>query len=120
GPTYTTECCTLWYRPPELLLGARIYGVELDLWSMALVVAEMICGEALLAGDSEIGQLFETFQLLGTPNEQMWPGVTKLPDWRSSFPQWDGKDFEALFGRAGDEAVDFLRKSLVYAPTCRL
>ena len=30
---YTNRVITLWYRPPELLLGATIYGPEVDMWS---------------------------------------------------------------------------------------
>ena len=34
-------------------------------------------------------QLFRIFRLLGTPNETIWPGVTHLQDFNSSFPNWD-------------------------------
>ena len=42
---------------------------------------------ALLPGDCELQQLLHTFQLLGTPNETIWPGVSTLKDWHE-FPQW--------------------------------
>lgn len=29
---------------------------------------------------------------MGTPNEQVWPGVSQLPDFKSSFPQWSQSD----------------------------
>jgi hypothetical protein len=48
-------------------------------------------------GDSEIDQLFKIFLVLGTPTEQSWPGVTKLPDYKASFPQWKPKDFSTVF-----------------------
>ena len=34
-------------------------------------------------------QLFRIFRLLGTPSETIWPGVTHLQDFNSSFPNWD-------------------------------
>lgn len=43
----------------------------------------------LFAGDSEIDQLFRIFRMLGTPTEQVWPGVTQLPDFRATFPKWE-------------------------------
>lgn len=30
---YTNRVITLWYRPPELLFGATVYGPEVDMWS---------------------------------------------------------------------------------------
>lgn len=45
--------------------------------------------KALFPGDSEIDQLFRIFRTLGTPGEEDWPGVTQLPDYKSSFPRWE-------------------------------
>ena len=53
------------------------------------IVAEMIMGKPLFPGDSEIGQLFRIFRILGTPTDQEWPGVSSLPDYKSVFPRWD-------------------------------
>jgi hypothetical protein len=39
-------------------------------------------------GDSEIDEIFRIFRILGTPNETHWPGVTSLPDYKMTFPQW--------------------------------
>ena len=30
---YTNRVITLWYRPPELLLGQERYGPAIDIWS---------------------------------------------------------------------------------------
>lgn len=48
----TQEVITLWYRPPELLLGAPTYGKEVDIWSFGCVLAEMLSGKPLFPGDS--------------------------------------------------------------------
>lgn len=38
---YTNRVVTLWYRPPELLLGDRNYGPPVDLWGAGCIMAEM-------------------------------------------------------------------------------
>ena len=35
---YTNRVITVWYRPPELLLGTTVYGPEVDMWSAGQVV----------------------------------------------------------------------------------
>merc|ERR1740129_2446168 len=84
-PKYTHEVVTVWYRPPEILLGATVYSVPIDLWSIGCVKAEMATGAPLFAGDSEIDTIFKVFQKLGTPNETVWPGVSDLPDFKPTF-----------------------------------
>ncbi|CAH8584332.1 unnamed protein product [Dicrocoelium dendriticum] len=85
----THEVVTLWYRAPEILLGAQRYSCAVDIWSMGCIFAEVATKEALFRGDSEIDQLFRIFRLLGTPCEDKWPGVTSLPDYKKKgFPMW--------------------------------
>jgi hypothetical protein len=43
-------------------------------------------------GDSEIDEIFRIFRLLGTPDEEAWPGVTTLPDYKPTFPSWHAKE----------------------------
>ncbi|KAF8750461.1 Pkinase protein [Rhizoctonia solani] len=87
--TYTHEVVTLWYRSPEVLLGSRHYSTAIDMWSVGCIVAEMVMhGQPLFPGDSEIDQIFKIFRLLGTPNEEIWPGVSQLPDYKETFPRW--------------------------------
>lgn len=86
--TLTREVVTLLYRAPEILLGSTKYTTAVDIWSVGCVFAELVLGKPLFAGDSEIGQLYQVFQLLGTPQEGVWPGVTSLPEWQPLFPKW--------------------------------
>jgi len=39
--TYTHEVVTLWYRAPEILLGAKEYSTPIDIWSIGCIFAEM-------------------------------------------------------------------------------
>jgi len=87
--TYTHEVVTLWYRAPEILLGAKFYSTSVDTWSLGCIFAEMITRKPLFPGDSEIDQLFRIFRIMGTPTEQCWPGVSSLPDYKAVFPKWE-------------------------------
>ena len=92
----THEIITLWYRPPEVLLGIENYTTKVDSWSIGCIMAEMLLGKPLFFGDCEIGQLFKIFEIMGTPNEMTWPGVTKLPEYKYTFPQWKQKNLEVM------------------------
>ncbi|KAI4970492.1 hypothetical protein ZWY2020_001406 [Hordeum vulgare] len=74
----TTRVVTLWYRAPELLLGATDYGVGIDLWSAGCLLAEMFSGKPLMPGRTEVEQLFKIFSLCGSPPDEYWPRM-KLP-----------------------------------------
>lgn len=67
--TYTHEVVTLWYRAPEVLLGSKIYGLGIDMWSIGTIFYEMAHKKPLFYGDSEIGQIFKIFKVLGTPED---------------------------------------------------
>ncbi|KAF0932144.1 hypothetical protein E2562_008675 [Oryza meyeriana var. granulata] len=75
----TSRVVTLWYRPPELLLGATEYGVAVDLWSTGCILAELLAGKPILPGQTEIEQLHKIFKLCGSPSEEYW-AKAKLPD----------------------------------------
>jgi cyclin-dependent kinase 2 len=64
------------------------YCTPIDIWAIGCIFAEMVTKRPLFAGDSELDQLYRIFRILGTPNEETWPGVTKLRDYKSTFPNW--------------------------------
>ncbi|KAL1813064.1 hypothetical protein ACET3Z_023129 [Daucus carota] len=82
----TNRVVTLWYRPPELLLGATRYGTAIDLWSTGCVLAEFYAGEPIMTGRTEVEQLQEIFKLCGSPSEEFWRNC-KLPHATRSRPQ---------------------------------
>jgi len=86
---YTHEVVTLWYRAPEILLGAKEYSLGVDSWSIGCIFYELVHNKIFLAGDSEIDQIFKIFRLLGTPNQECWPGVTDYDFWKDSFPKFN-------------------------------
>eukprot|EP00457_Paulinella_chromatophora_P006637 gb/GEZN01006656.1/.p1 GENE.gb/GEZN01006656.1/~~gb/GEZN01006656.1/.p1 ORF type:complete len:325 (+),score=30.12 gb/GEZN01006656.1/:56-1030(+) len=120
--TYTHEVITLWYRAPEILLGVRQYEISVDMWSIACIFVEMATGRPLFPGDSEIDELFRIFRVLGTPTEELWPGVTKLKDFKATFPQWEPRPLsEIIEGSSMDEhGLDLLTKMFIYDPVKRI
>jgi len=74
----TSRVVTLWYRPPELLMGSTNYGVTVDLWSVGCVFAELLIGKPILKGRTEVEQLHKIFKLCGSPPEEFWK-KSKLP-----------------------------------------
>lgn len=79
GRKYTNRVITLWYRPPELLLGANEYGPSVDMWSMGCLLAELLTRKPLFPGKDEAEQLDLIFQVTGTPTDETWPGWKDLP-----------------------------------------
>ncbi|ORY92785.1 cyclin-dependent kinase 2 [Leucosporidium creatinivorum] len=118
--TYTHEIVTLWYRAPEVLLGSRHYSTGVDMWSVGCIFAEMIMRQPLFPGDSEIDEIFRIFRLLGTPDEDIWPGVTTLPDYKPSFPAWKTKNLGDHVAGSTSESAEMLAGMLVYDPAKRM
>ena len=125
GP-YTSEVVTLWYRAPELLMGATRYCGPVDVWSIGCIFAEMATGYALFPGRSDIDQLFKIFQKRGTPTEE--PTMNRLPHYNPEFPKWHPRKIEeyvdlkkaGFVGEGGRRAGDLLEQLLAYDPEKRL
>ncbi|OCT92810.1 hypothetical protein XELAEV_18015874mg [Xenopus laevis] len=118
--TFTHEVVTLWYRAPEILLGCKFYSTAVDIWSLGCIFAEMITRRALFPGDSEIDQLFRIFRTLGTPDEVSWPGVTTMPDYKSTFPKWIRQDFSKVVPPLDEDGRDLLAQMLQYDSNKRI
>ncbi|XP_020524007.1 cell division control protein 2 homolog A isoform X2 [Amborella trichopoda] len=114
--TFTHEVVTLWYRAPEILLGSRHYSTPVDVWSVGCIFAEMVNQRPLFPGDSEIDELFKIFRILGTPNEETWPGVNSLPDFKSSFPKWPPKGLASVVPNLEPTGIDLLSVMLWCLP----
>lgn len=75
--------------------------------------------QAIFPGDSELQQLLHIFKLLGTPSEEVWPGVTQLKDWHE-FPQWHPQDLARVFPRLCPAGIDLMAKMFEYDPARRI
>ncbi|MCJ1420186.1 hypothetical protein MMC32_006543 [Xylographa parallela] len=82
-PKLTQLVVTLWYRAPELLLGAEKYGPEVDMWSVGCIFGELLSKDPLLQGKNEVDQLSKMFELCGIPTEETWPSFRRLPNAKS-------------------------------------
>lgn len=116
---YTHEVVTLWYRAPEILLGTLEYSSALDIWSVGAIFLELVTKSPFFVGDSEIDQIYRIFRVLGTPNEKTWPGVSKLKDYKKTFPNWNPSDYTSGL-HLDNNGIDLLRKMLVYDPISRI
>ncbi|KAJ3453686.1 hypothetical protein MRS44_017933 [Fusarium solani] len=117
---YTHDVVTLWYRAPELLLGGRQYSTGVDMWSVGCIFAEMCARKPLFPGDSEIDEIFKIFRTLGTPTEDVWPGVTSYRHFKSSFPKWQRNYDQALCNNLNKAGLELLDMTLIYDPARRI
>eukprot|EP01125_Pyxidicula_operculata_P007410 TRINITY_DN251_c1_g2_i1.p1 TRINITY_DN251_c1_g2~~TRINITY_DN251_c1_g2_i1.p1 ORF type:complete len:840 (+),score=194.96 TRINITY_DN251_c1_g2_i1:24-2543(+) len=120
---YTNKVVTLWYRPPELLLGSENYGVEVDIWSAGCILAELLLldRKALFPGESEMEQLELIFKLMGTPTESVWPDMKYLPWYRLYHPkQIHSSNFKNKFKNFPDSATNLLSQLLTLDPKRRI
>uniref|UniRef100_A0A8C5BQS5 Cyclin-dependent kinase 7 n=1 Tax=Gadus morhua TaxID=8049 RepID=A0A8C5BQS5_GADMO len=115
---YTHQVVTRWYRAPELLFGAKMYGVGVDMWAMGCILAELLLRLPFLAGDSDLDQLTKIFEALGTPTEETWPGVKSLPDY-VAFKLFPGTPLEHIFSAAGDDLLELLLGLFTFNPSTR-
>ena len=123
GYGMTANVITRWYRPPELLFNARHYSGAVDIWSVGLVLAELIIRAPFLPGNSEVDQIGLICKSIGTPTEENWPGVSSLAGYTvpsEIVPAWDKSAYMARFGAVGGEGVDLLVKTLVLDPKNRI
>ncbi|MBN3280588.1 CDK1B kinase, partial [Polyodon spathula] len=116
----STQVVTLWYRAPEVLLGSARYSTPVDVWSVGTIFAELATKKPLFHGDSEIDQLFRIFRTLGTPNNDVWPDVESLPDYKNSFPKWKSGSLSSLVKNLDEDGLDLLAKTLIYDPAKRI
>lgn len=118
--TRSTTC--VWYRAPEVILGQK-FGPAIDVWGVGVTAVELATNIPLFASNSEIDTLFKIFRLLGTPNEDTWPGVTNLLYFSREFPQWEDtrlSDLQRTHPTLCDSCLGFARACLVCNPLNRL
>ena len=75
----TPKVQTLWYRAPELLLGSLEQTTAIDMWAAGCILGELLAHRPLMPAKSELQQIELIVEMLGTPNENIWPGFLKLP-----------------------------------------
>jgi len=64
---YTHEVVTLWYRAPEILLGAKYYTCSVDIWSIGCIFAELVNEFYYYDKFKDIALLFRFQNVIGPP-----------------------------------------------------
>ncbi|KAK4788832.1 hypothetical protein SAY86_020151 [Trapa natans] len=117
----TNHVITLWYRPPELLLGATKYGPAVDMWSVGCIFAELLHGKPIFPGKDVPEQLNKIFELCGAPDETNWPGVSKIPLYNKFKPIRPMKRcLKDVFRHFDPLALELLESMLTLDPSQRI
>ncbi|KAF5393890.1 hypothetical protein D9757_000147 [Collybiopsis confluens] len=125
---------TIWYRAPELLLGAKHYNSSIDCWAVACVLAELASLRPIFKGEEakldskknvpfQRDQLLRIFEVLGSPNEKEWPSVVHLLEYPSlrRLDPYPNRLFDWCQSRIRSQAgYDLLRLLFMYDPDRRL
>ncbi|XP_014505976.1 cyclin-dependent kinase F-1 [Vigna radiata var. radiata] len=117
-----TSCVgTRWFRAPELLYGSRGYGLEVDLWSLGCIFAELLTLQPLFPGTADIDQLSRIISVLGNLDESVWVGCSKLPDYGIiSFSKVENPaGIEACLPNRSPDEVALVKKLVCYDPAKR-
>ncbi|KAF8195854.1 Pkinase-domain-containing protein [Mycena galopus ATCC 62051] len=118
---YTNRVITLWYRPPELLFGATVYGPEVDMWSAGCIMLELFTKKPVFQGNDEIHQLDTIYKVIGTPTADRWTDVVNLPWYELVKPRDEiPNNFREMFRKwMSQAALDLAEQLLCYDPEAR-
>jgi len=117
---YTPRVVTLWYRAPELLLGAETYTTSLDVWAVGCIFGELLLNVPIFRGMNEIDQLNQMVNLLGSPNDKIWPNFSSLPHSKKISLNQPYSNLRHRFKNLTNEGFDLLNRMLAYDPKRRI
>ncbi|XP_068165417.1 cyclin-dependent kinase 15 isoform X2 [Antennarius striatus] len=123
--TFSSDVVTLWYRPPDVLLGSTDYSTALDIWGAGCIFIEMLQGAPAFPGDpDEFQQLQTIWTVLGVPSEDSWPGVSQLINYKPErFIHSEPKPFRTVWKRLNQlpyKTEDLVQQMLKGVPTERI
>jgi len=121
GEPNVSYICSRYYRAPELIFSASDYTTAIDIWSSGCVMAELIMGQPIFAGDSGIDQLVEIIKVLGTPTREEIRYMNRDYKDYKQFPSIKPHPWHKLFPvETAPDALDLMSKMLVYTPPKRI
>merc|ERR1711981_1327387 len=119
--TYSNEVVTLWYRPPDVLLGSTEYSTPIDMWGVGCIFFEMASGRPLFPGSTVEDELHLIFKILGSPTEETWPGVSKNEELINyKFPEYTAEPMVARAPRLDQDGIDLVERFLLYQAKTRI
>ncbi|XP_026545402.1 cyclin-dependent kinase 12-like [Notechis scutatus] len=117
---YTNKVITLWYRPPELLLGEERYTPAIDVWSCGCILGELFTKKPVFQANLELSQLELISRLCGSPCPAVWPDVIKLPYFNTMKPKKQyRRRLREEFSFMPSAALDLLDNMLTLDPSKR-
>ena len=121
GRPYTNRVITLWYRPPELLLGEERYGPAVDIWSCGCILGELFRRKPLFLGTTELLQYELISRTCGTPQPSNWPDVITLPHFNNfKVKKVHRRKLKEEYSDLPKDALDLLDKMLTLDPSRRI
>uniref|UniRef100_A0A3P8W9E1 cyclin-dependent kinase n=1 Tax=Cynoglossus semilaevis TaxID=244447 RepID=A0A3P8W9E1_CYNSE len=119
--TYSNEVVTLWYRPPDVLLGSSEYSTQIDMWGVGCIFYEMAAGRPLFPGSTVEDELQLIFRLLGTPTEDSWPGISSVDEFKTyKFSKYKTQPLINHAPRLDTDGIDLLMSFLKYESKKRI
>jgi len=119
--TYSNEVVTLWYRPPDVLLGSTEYSTPIDMWGVGCIFYEMASGRPLFPGSTVEDELHLIFKVLGTPTEDKWPGISMSEELAAyNFPFYPPEPLVKRAPRLDQDGLDLVEKFLFYEARKRI
>ncbi|XP_031430046.1 cyclin-dependent kinase 16-like isoform X3 [Clupea harengus] len=119
--TYSNEVVTLWYRPPDVLLGSTEYSTPIDMWGVGCIFYEMVTGRPLFPGSTVEDELHLIFRILGTPSDLSWPGIRGSEEFKKyNFPRYHQEPLVSHAPRIDSDGHDLLLQLLKFDPKARV
>ncbi|XP_055510845.1 cyclin-dependent kinase 18-like [Leucoraja erinacea] len=119
--TYSNEVVTLWYRPPDVLMGSTEYSTQIDVWGIGCILYEMAAGRPLFPGSTVKEELHLIFRLLGTPTDDTWSGITSNEEFKTyNFPYYRPQPMINHVPRLDAEGLDLFANLLLYEAKKRI
>ncbi|XP_031163522.1 cyclin-dependent kinase 15 isoform X2 [Sander lucioperca] len=123
--SFSSDVVTLWYRPPDVLLGSTDYSTALDIWGAGCILVEMLQGAPAFPGDLDVfQQLHKIWTVVGVPSEDSWPGVSQLPNYTPErFLHSEPKQFRSVWKRLEQlpyKTEDLVQRMLTVVPGDRI
>ena len=121
-PIMTEYVATRWYRAPEILLGSSKYTKAVDMWSVGCILGEMYFGKAIFPGNSTLNQVERILELLGKPSKEDIESMESMmaQECINQIGNVKKRAFSTFFPQMDEQALDLVRRMLVFNPKIRI